>query len=52
MYEEGSIKKNFIDKIISNLNINFKKNLSDFKKLSEEKKSIKAKFQMRNGFRL
>ena len=37
MYEEGSIKKNFIDKIISNLNINFKKNLSDFKKLSEER---------------
>ena len=37
MYEEGDIKKKFIDKIISNLNINFKKNLSDFKKLSEER---------------
>mgnify|MGYP000318321481 CR=1 FL=1 len=37
MYEEGNIKKNFIDKIISNLSINFKKNLSDFKKLSDER---------------
>jgi len=37
MYEEGSIKKKFIDKIISNLNRDFSKYLSDFKKLSEER---------------
>ena len=37
MYEEGSIKKKFIDKIISNLNRDFNKYLSDFKRLSEER---------------
>jgi len=37
MYEEGSIKKKFLDKIISNLKQDFRKYLSDFKKLSEER---------------
>ena len=40
MYEGGSIKKNFIDKITSNLDLNFKKNLTDFKKLAEERVAL------------
>ena len=37
MYEGLSTRKTFIDKLISNLDQNFKKNLSDFKKLSDER---------------
>ncbi len=37
MYESGSIKKNFIDKLISNLDVNFKKNIAYFKKCSDER---------------
>ena len=37
MYEEGKNKKKFLDKIISNLKQDFRKYLSDFKKLSEER---------------
>ena len=37
MYEGDSIKRKFLDKIISNYNLSYKKNLSDFKKLSEER---------------
>ena len=37
MYEGTSTRKTFIDKLISNLDPNFKKNLLDFKKLSDER---------------
>lgn len=37
MYEGNTVKKNFIDKIISNLDKDFKKSISNFKKLSEER---------------
>jgi DNA replication and repair protein RecF len=37
MYEGDSIKRKFLDKIISNYNLDYKKNLSNFKKLSEER---------------
>ena len=37
MYEGDSIKRKFLDKIISNYNLGYKKNLSNFKKLSEER---------------
>ncbi|NKA16558.1 MAG: DNA replication/repair protein RecF, partial [Alphaproteobacteria bacterium] len=37
MYEGESIKRKFLDKIISNYNLDYKKNLSNFKKLSEER---------------
>ncbi len=37
MYEGLSTRKTFIDKLISNLDQNFKRNLSDFKKLSDER---------------
>ncbi len=37
MYEGDSIKRKFLDKIISNYNFDYKKNLSNFKKLSEER---------------
>lgn len=37
MYEGVSTRKAFIDKLISNLDQNFKKNLLEFKKLSDER---------------
>ena len=37
MYEGDSIKRKFLDKIISNYNLDYKKNLNNFKKLSEER---------------
>ncbi|NDF57398.1 MAG: DNA replication/repair protein RecF, partial [Proteobacteria bacterium] len=37
MYEGDSIKRKFLDKIISNYNLGYKKNLNNFKKLSEER---------------
>jgi DNA replication and repair protein RecF len=37
MYEGDSVKRRFLDKIISNYNLEYKKNLSAFKKLSEER---------------
>ncbi|MSP06461.1 MAG: hypothetical protein EXR13_02685 [Candidatus Fonsibacter sp.] len=37
MYEGESIKRKFMDKIISNYNSNYKKNLSNFKKIAEER---------------
>ena len=37
MYDGSIIKRKFLDKIISNLNSDFKKNLRDFKKLAEER---------------
>lgn len=37
MYEGNVVKRKFIDKIIGNLNFKFKKNLRDFKNLSEER---------------
>ena len=37
MHEGDSIKRKFLDKIISNYNFDYKKNLNDFKKLSDER---------------
>jgi len=37
MYEGDSVKRKFLDKIISNYNLEYKKNLSAFKKLSDER---------------
>jgi len=37
MYEGDSVKRKFLDKIISNYNLDYKKNLITFKKLSDER---------------
>ena len=37
MYEGDSVKRKFLDKIISNYNLEYKKNLITFKKLSDER---------------
>ena len=37
MYDGSVIKRKFLDKIISNLDFNFKKNIRDFKKLADER---------------
>jgi len=37
MHEGDSIKRKFLDKIISNYNLDYRKNLNNFKKLSEER---------------
>jgi len=40
MYDGNTTKKNFIDKIISNFDIEFKKSISNYKKLSEERLAL------------